>query len=157
MPGLEQGHSCVHGPLRTLSALRGELCTSAPLHHSVCLARVPWQSAQQLALDAGIHGPACVSRMLPYSSAQRRAKAPISDPQLQTVSELEGIWGIPIHQFSGGKLRPGKGKRLAQGTPQESRWAQIRAQVSGKGTLAVGRRETGSSSLALNCFTSKMG
>lgn len=29
LPRLEQGHSCAHGPLRTLFVLRSALCTSA--------------------------------------------------------------------------------------------------------------------------------
>lgn len=45
-----------------------------------------------------------------------------------------------------------------RGRALPSRWAQIRVQVSGNGTFAVRRRkETGSISLALNCFTGKMG
>lgn len=71
------------------------------------------------------------------------------------MSELEEMWGIPIHQFSDGNLKPGVGKKTC--SLQRSKLAQIRVQVSGKATLAIGsRKETGAISLALNCFIGKM-
>lgn len=110
-----------------------------------------WHRAEQRAaayMNPCIHH---VSRTLACSSAQGEVRGSLtSDPRLQTVSKQEGIWGVPIHQFS-------ESWGLARGTAVLKDMAQIRVRVSGKVTLLSGwRKETGSISQALNCFTGKM-
>lgn len=133
------------GPPLSWGAPCTSLITQRVWHKSL------WHRAEQ---QAAVYMNPCVhhvSRTLACSSAQREVRGSLtSDPWLQTVSQHEGIWGVPIHQFSGSW-------GLARRTAVLKDMAQIRVRVSGKVTLLSGwRKETGSISQALNCFTGKM-
>ena len=94
-------------------------------------------------LDAWTPVSACVSKTLaPLLSSGKNWGPPASDLQLQTASELEGMWGTLFHQFSVGSWGLMWEETYSRGHCMEVGWPKSELRKSS--TCSSSRKETSS-------------